>query len=208
MNDELADEDPHGPGADARICTQSDVAARYEQHHERLRKAAGRYFQGKRPDLVDEAIGIVFAHLMDLVEKGKLTDKDERWGGYLRRMVLNCCVDLVRREIKFRNTFPEGDPEKPRIIDHDPLGDDISDDDLARRRQARLDEALANLSERQVTIVRHVLEGWTNKQIGEELGISGQAVGQQLRTILNQLHEEVTKDEWQTQGRPGTRLGP
>lgn len=195
MNVGLADEDSHGPGADARICTQSDVAAQYQQHQERLRRVAGRYFQGGRADLVDEAVGIVFVHLLDLVEKGKLTDKGDKWGGYLRRMVLNSCVDLIRREIKFRNTFPRGDPEKPRIVDHDPLGDDIADDDLARRRQARLDEALANLSERQVTIVRHLLKGWTNKQIGEELGISGQAVGQQLKTILNQLHEEVTKNE-------------
>ena len=195
MNVELDDEDPRGPGADARICTQSDVAAQYEQHHERLRKAAGQYFQGRRPDQVDDAIRIVFAHLLELVETGEFTDKGDRWGGYLRRMVLNCCVDLVRREIKFRNTFPEGDPEKPRIIDHDPLGDVIADDDLARRRQAKLDDALANLSESQVAIVRHALEGWTNKQIGEELGITGQAVGQQLRTITNQLHEEVTQDE-------------
>ncbi len=33
------------------------------------------------------------------------------------------------------------------------------------------------------------------KQIGEELGITGQAVGDQLKTIIKRCHEEVTKDE-------------
>lgn len=195
MNVELAGEDAHGPGADARICTQSDVAVQFEQHHERLRKAAERFFEGRRPDLVDEAIGIVFAHLMDLVEKEEVIDKGDRWGGYLRRAVLNCCVDLVRREIRFRNRFPEGDPETPRIIDHDPLGDEVADADLMRERQARLNAVVANLSERQITIIRHKMNGWTNKQIGEELGISSQAVGEQLRNALKWLHEEVTTDE-------------
>jgi len=37
--------------------------------------------------------------------------------------------------------------------------------------------------------------GETKKQIGEELGITGQAVGDQLKTIIKKCHEEVTKDE-------------
>lgn len=195
MNVELADGDPTGPGIANRICTRSDVAAQYQQHHEWLRRVASRHFSGRRPDLADEAISTVFIHLIELVEKMQLTDKGDKWRAYLRQMVLHRCVDLIRRENTFRKTFPEGDPEKPRIVDHDPLGDDVASDDLAQRRQARLDEALATLSERQTTIIRFVLSGSTNKQIGDELGISGQAVGQQLKTILNQLHKEVTRDE-------------
>lgn len=195
MNDELAGEDPRGPGADARICTRSDVAAQYARHHGQLETVARGYFQGRHDDLADEAVGIVFARLLELVEKGKLTDKGDLWWFYLRRAVINRCVDLIRREVKLRDRFPEGNPEKPRIVDHDPLGDNIADDDQARTRQTKLNQALVNLSDRQVTVLRYALEGWTNKDIGEQLGISGQAVGQQLKTIVNQLHEEVTKDE-------------
>lgn len=194
MTDALAD-DPDDSGEDARVCTPPDVAAQYRQHHEWLRKVANRFFDGRRPDLADEAIGLLFAHLLELVEEQKLTDLGEGWRGYLRRAVLNRCVDLVRTEKKTRERFPPGDPEAPRIIDHDPLGDHAADEDLARLRQAKLNTAVENLTGRQVTIVRHVLNGETNKQIGEELGITGQAVGDQLKTIIKKCHEEVTKDE-------------
>jgi DNA-binding NarL/FixJ family response regulator len=101
----------------------------------------------------------------------------------------------VRAEKKARERFPAGNPEEPRIIDHDPLGDLAAAEDLARRRQAKLNTAVANLTDRQVTIVRRVLNGETNKEIGEELGITGQGVGDQLKTIIKKCHEEVTKDE-------------
>lgn len=101
----------------------------------------------------------------------------------------------MRTENRTRERFPRGDPEEPRIIDHDPLGDYAAAEDLARRRQEKLNTAVENLTERQVTIVRHVLNGETNKQIGVELGITGQGVGDQLKTIIKKCHEEVTKDE-------------
>ncbi|WP_244930901.1 sigma-70 family RNA polymerase sigma factor [Nocardioides sp. W7] len=191
MTDALADD----PGENARVCTPSDVAAQYRQHHEWLRKVANRFFDGKRPDLAAEAIGLLFAHLLELVEEQKLTDRGEGWRGYLRKAVLNRCVDLVRAEKKTRERFPPGDPEEPRIIDQDPLGDYAAAEDLARRRQGKLNSAVEKLTDRQVTIVRHFLNGKTNKQIGEELGITGQGVGDQLKTIIKKCHEEVTKDE-------------
>lgn len=194
MTDALAN-DLDDPGEDARVCTPSDLAAQYQQHHESLRRAANRFFDGKRPDLADEAMGLLFAHLLELVQERKVTDRGEGWPAYLRRAILNRCVDLVRSEKKTRDRFPPGDPEEPRIIDHDPLGDYVAAADLARRRQERLNTAVENLTERQVTIVRHVLNGETNKQIGEKLGITGQGVGEQLKTIIKKCHEEVTKDE-------------
>lgn len=194
MTDALTD-DPDNPGKDARVCTPSDVAVQYRQHHEWLRRIANRFFDGKRPDLADEAIGLLFAHLLELVEGQKLTDRGEGWRGYLRRAVLNRCVDLVRSEKKVRERFPPGDPEEPRITDHDPLGGSIAAEDLARRRQEKLDYAVENLTDRQVTILRNVINGKTNKQIGEELGITGQGVGDQLKTIIKRCHEVVTKDE-------------
>jgi RNA polymerase sigma factor (sigma-70 family) len=179
----------------ARTCTRSDVAAQYAKYHQWLRDTAGRRFPSQSADLINDAVSISFMHLLDQADKGELTDKGENWGPYLRRMVLNKCVDLIRSDMTFRKTASREDPESPRHVDPDPLGDEVANDDLVRRRQAKLNKAVANLNQRQTAILTHLLDGWTNKQIGEALGITGQAVGQQLKTLINHLREEVTKDE-------------
>lgn len=196
MSSEQTEADPQGPEADARICTASDVAAQYKQHHESLRQLANRFFDGKRSDAAEDAVMDVFAHLVKLAGKQKLTDKGERWGAYLRGAVRRSCINIVRAERKDRERFPAGDPELERVIDFDPLGDGVVDDEQARRRRARLPVALATLDEGQLAIIKHVhWDGWTNKKIGKNLGTSGQAVGQRLKTALKKLHEEVTRDE-------------
>jgi RNA polymerase sigma factor (sigma-70 family) len=185
-----------GPEAEARLCTDSDVAAQYAQHHVGLRRVAMRVFDGKRPDAADQAVMEVFTKLLDLVRKGRLTDRGDSWGPYLRRAVHNSCISIIRKEKRDREHFPEGDPETERPIDLDPLGDALAHDDETRRRRERLTIAFAALSDRQTTIIVHAFwDEWSNKQIGEALGISGQAVGQQLKTILKKLHEGVTRDE-------------
>ena len=195
MTDALADDDPDDRGEAPRVCTPSDVALQYKHNHEWLRSVAERFFDGKRHEMADEAVALVFAHLLELVKDERFTDRGEGWRSYLRKAVLNRCVDLVRAEKKARERFPAGNPEEPRIINHDPLGDYAAGEDLARRRQEKLNSAVENLTDRQIAIVRGVLNGRTNKQIGEELGITGQGVGDQLKTIIKKCHEEVTKDE-------------
>jgi RNA polymerase sigma factor (sigma-70 family) len=195
VTDNLTEEDLEGPSADARICTQSDVGAQYMKYHQWLRDTAVRRFPSQSEDLINDAVSIVFVRLLAQASEGVLTDKGENWRPYLRRTVLNQCVDLIRKDMTFRNTASREDPRAPRHIDHDPLGDQVADDDLVRRRQPKLNDAVANLSQRQVTLLEHVLDGQTNKQIGEALGISGQAIGQQLKTITSRIGEEVTKDE-------------
>lgn len=195
MTDNLADEDLEGPGTDARICTQSEVGAQYQKYHQWLRDTAGRFFRSQSEDLVNDAVGIVFVRLLAQADEGVLTDKGETWGPYLRRMVLNQCVDLIRQDVTFRNLASRDDPENPRHIDRDPIGDQVANDDLVLRRQPEINDAVANLSQRQITLLERVLDGQTNRQIGEALGISGQAVGQQLKTITSRISEEVTKDE-------------
>jgi len=151
----LTEEDPQGPAADARICTPSDVAAQYTQHHEDLHKVAKRFFEGKRPDVAENAVMDVFLRLSKLAEQQKLTDKGEGWGPYLRRAVRNSCTDIVRKEKKERERFPEGDPEQPPTIDADPLGDAVVANVQARRNIARLRPALAKLTENELAIIRH-----------------------------------------------------
>ena len=83
-----------------------------------------------------------------------------------------------------------------RIIDADPLGDRVVEDDQARRRLERPYGALAKLDESQLAIIKHAFwDGWTNRKIGDTLGTTGQAVGRRLKTTLKRLPEEVTRDE-------------
>ena len=100
MTNELAEEDPEGPAADARICTRSDVAAQYARHHEVLDRVAKRYFSGKHDDLAENAVMNVFLRLSKQADAGKLRDKGEDWGPYLRRAVRNSCTDVARKEVK------------------------------------------------------------------------------------------------------------
>lgn len=196
MNDERATPSPRWPAEPARLCTQSDVAAQYAQHHASLRRVAGGVITGRRPETADDAIMFVLTHLLHLVEEGRLTDKGDMWGPYLRQAVRNRCIDILREEVRERRQFPEGDPDKPRVADLDPLGDAVADSDETRRRLARLPRAVALLSDRHAAIIKHKFwDLWSDKKIGETLGITGQAVGQQLRTALKRLHEEVTKDD-------------
>lgn len=199
MNDERAAPCARGPAEPARLCTQSDVAAQYAQHHARLRQVAGDVFGGRRPETADDAIMLVFTRLLDLVEEGRLTDKGEMWGPYLRQAVRNRCIDILRGEVRERHRFPAADTDKPQVVDLDPLGDAVADSDETRRRLARLPRAVASLSDRHAAIVKHKFwDLWSDRKIGETLGITGQAVGQQLRTALKRLHEEVTKDDRST----------
>jgi RNA polymerase sigma factor (sigma-70 family) len=196
VKDDPAEEDPKGPAAEARICTRSDVAAQYEQHHKKLREVAERFFEGKRPDAAENAVMDVFLRLSKLAGEGETADQGDGWAPYLRRAVRNSCIDIVRKEKKERERFPEGDPKHQRIIDADPLGDAVVADRQARQRIARLKPALANLDENELAIIRHKFwDEWTDRKIGDALGTSGQAVGQRLKTILKRLHEEVTKGE-------------
>ena len=64
-----------------------------------------------------------------------------------------------------------------------------------RRHLTKLKPALAKLDEKELLIIKlKFWDEWTNKQIGEAVGTSGQAVGERLKTILKKLRKEVTKD--------------
>lgn len=194
MTNELAEEDPEGPAPDARICTRSDVAAQYARHHEVLDRVAKRYFSGKHDDLAENAVMNVFLRLSKQADAGKLRDRGEDWGPYLRRAVRNSCTDVARKEVKNRD-LREPSTDADRATDADPLGDAVVTDLQERRHLTKLKPALAKLDEKELLIIKlKFWDEWTNKQIGEAVGTSGQAVGERLKTILKKLRKEVTKD--------------
>jgi RNA polymerase sigma factor (sigma-70 family) len=138
----------------------------------------------------------VFRRLLELVAEQKLTNKGEMWGPYLRRAVHNKCIDMLRNEKRERERFPKGDPNDQLIIDWDPLGDAVASTLEQSRRLARLPDAVASLSDRHAAIIKHKFWAlWPDNKIGETLCISGQAVGQQLRTALKKLNQEVNRDD-------------
>lgn len=195
MTNELAEEDHEGPAADAHICTRSDVAAQYARHHEQLHRVAKRYFSGKHDDLAENAVMDVFLRLFTRADAKNLRDKGEDWLPYLLRAVRNSCTDIARKEKRRRN-LRERPTDAQRSTDEDPLGDAVVVDLEERRHIAKLKPALKKLDEKEFLIVkRKFWDGWTNKQIGDAVGTTGQAVGERLKTILKKLRKEVTKDE-------------
>lgn len=183
-------------GADTvRRCTRSDVAAQYARHHVTLQRLANSIFNWQRPDAAQDAVMQVVTHVLELVQRGELTDQGDGWEPYLRRAVRNRCLDIIRTEQRYRARFPEGDPDKQRVFQPDPLGDEVAERDQHHQHVSRLHDALASLSDRHADIIKlKFWNGWSDKKIGERLGISSQAVGQQLRTALKRLREEVTND--------------
>lgn len=195
MTNELAEEDPKGPAADARICTRSGLGAQYARHHEDLDRVAKRYFSGKHDNLAENAVMDVFLRLSKQADAGKLRDKGDDWGPYLRRAVRNSCIDVARKEVKNRDAR-EPATDANRANDADPLGDAVVTDLQERRHLTKLKPALAKLDQKELLIIKlKFWDEWTNKRIGEAVGTTGQAVGDRLKTILKKLRKEVTMDE-------------
>lgn len=47
---------------------------------------------------------------------------------------------------------------------------------------------MASLDDREIDILRGVAQGWTNQEIGEQLGLSEKTIKNQLSVIFNKLH--------------------
>jgi DNA-binding CsgD family transcriptional regulator len=57
---------------------------------------------------------------------------------------------------------------------------------MGRRQQALLDQAKErfHLTVREVTVVEHLLKGWTNKEIGNALGVTEQTIKEHIKHVM------------------------
>ncbi|WP_181641921.1 sigma-70 family RNA polymerase sigma factor, partial [Nocardioides massiliensis] len=73
----------------------------------------------------------------------------------------------------------------------DRLAEDDADMELAEAR-ILLSQAFSHLSERDRTIIDlRFFKGWTQEQVGEEIGVSQMQVSRLLRRILGDLRREI-----------------
>ena len=59
-------------------------------------------------------------------------------------------------------------------------------DEMGRPQGAIIDQVkdIFRLTDREVTVVQNLLKGWTNKDIGKELGVTEQTVKEHIKHIM------------------------
>lgn len=98
----------------------------------------------------------VFQNIHTYSEEGKL-------GGWIKAIVVNCCIDFCKKKNIFKNAVPTMDEEEAGI----------EPDVLDRISYKEVLQVINQLPGATATVFRlFVYEGLTHKQIGEHLGIS------------------------------------
>ncbi len=170
-----------------------DLAALYQRYHDRLCRHARGFLPRSLQHEVDAATMTVFMRLVDARATGRLKEP-RSWEAFLVAAVTNACRDIVK-VTRENEEIDDSDPRTHRDCEADPTGDGAVDhlEHAARVDLARA--ALQTLDERSRTIViGKEIHRRTNRDLGRELGLSGQRVGQLYDQALRQLSEEVTRN--------------
>jgi RNA polymerase sigma factor (sigma-70 family) len=175
--------------------TRLDVGSIYEHHHLAMHKMALRFFGEERRKDAEDAVMAVVLRLVVMKDKGTLRDQGAYWEAYLVKAVRNACLDITRKARSQMSTDETWYGSTRRGADLDPVGDDVVDAAELAWRVVWMQQALTTMPDRHRKILqRKFWNGWTNEQIGRQLGITGQAVSQQYKTALNRLQKEVEHD--------------
>jgi RNA polymerase sigma factor (sigma-70 family) len=173
----------------------TDVAALYARYHPRLLRHAHSVLTD-HPDLAQDALMTVFSRLLRRQHEGKLTEQPN-WEAYLLRAVRNACLDLLDASEKAHPVEePAPDAATQLRAPADPTGDAVAQrlDDAAKRR--RVSAALTALPPRlRQIVIQKTAHGRTNADIGRELGLTGQRIGQLHDQAIRQLREEVNRHD-------------
>jgi RNA polymerase sigma factor (sigma-70 family) len=174
--------------------TRFDVAALYRLHHGRLRRHAERALPDDLCHEADVVLMTVFTRLVNKQSLGQLTEQPN-WEAYLVRAVTNACIDILKAA-KNDTEIDDNDPRVHRDARTDPTGDTAAAalDRSVDAHRAR--DALDTLEPRlRAVVIGKVFHERTNRDLGTELDLSGQRVGQLYRQALQQLREEVNRHD-------------
>ncbi len=112
-----------------------------------------------------DGAGIIFNNAMLRVFKGIHSYKEEgRLTGWIKTIVINCCLDFVKRQGRFKNQAIEPIHENEAAVPADVLSH-VSAKDI-RKMIGQLPRATANVFN------LYIYEGFTHKQIAQSVGIS------------------------------------
>lgn len=182
----------HEKGKAAAV-TPPDVGALYEEHHVRLRHHARARLPNNLRHEVDVALMTVFSRLVQARAENRLPSP-RSWEAYLVTAVTRACLDIIKTA-RDNEEIDDGDPRTHRDAEPDPTGDAAVDLVQYANRVALVSAALNTIDSRSRSIViGKDGHGRTNRDIGIELGLSGQRVGQLHDQALRQLREEVNRN--------------
>jgi RNA polymerase sigma factor (sigma-70 family) len=172
----------------------ADPGALYARYHGTLRTYAEKKLPTRLQSEAGTALSIVFERLVNYRKEGRMP-RPSNWDAYLRGAVDNACKDLAKT--RQHEEVDDGDPRIHRDVPHDPTGDSVlaQDENLEQAELAdRAKVALDALDERSraIVIAKHARRR-TNKEIGEELNLTGQRVSQLHKEALKRLKEEVNR---------------
>ncbi|WP_410644614.1 sigma-70 family RNA polymerase sigma factor [Amycolatopsis sp. lyj-346] len=172
----------------------ADPGALYLRYHGTLRRYATAKLPARLRSEADTALSIVFTRLVNCHKENQMP-RPGNWEAYLHGAVHNACKDLAKA--RQHEEVDDDDPRIHRDVPHDPTGDSVLEQDEHLEQAERTDRAKTALNalderSRAIVIAKHAHRR-TNKEIGEELNLTGQRVSQLHKDALKQLKEEVNR---------------
>jgi RNA polymerase sigma factor (sigma-70 family) len=134
----------------------------------------------------------VFTRIAGKRDTGSM-EEPENWEAFLVTAVTNACRDIVKATHPAEE-IDDSEPQTHRGIEPDPTGDAAVDRLDHATRVDRAKAALETLDERSwVIVIGKNYFDRTNRDLGKELGLTGQRVGQLYDRAIKKLWEEVTR---------------
>ncbi len=134
---------------------------------------------------------------------GRINKSRDSKNGVLPPQVIELCTEIIkmmqiRTEAKdweqFRLKRVLGDPDRPVLLCGFGLPEQpgsksrilITIEELGRRQEAMMAQAKEQfrLTDREVSVVQHLLKGWTNKEIANALTVTEQTVKEHIKHIM------------------------
>ena len=172
----------------------ADPGALYERYHGTLRRYAEAKLPARLRSEAGTALSMVFERLLNYRKENQMP-RPSNWEAYLRGAVYNACKDLTKA--RQAEEVDDGDPRMHRDALRDPTGDSAVEHFEHFEHAERTDRAKAALDalderSRAIVIGKHAHRR-TNKELGDELNLTGQRVSQLHKEALKRLKEEVNR---------------
>ncbi len=150
----------------------------YQRHYGRLLGICMRY-TGSRPeaeDVLNRAFLKIFQNIGEYSEQGSLH-------GWMATITLRTAIDFVRSQVKHRQTFRLGEP--PETAHDDGILEQLAAEEIYRLIQQLPADQRAVFS-------MNVVEGYTHREIAEQLGINENTSKWRLAEAKKQLRDWLT----------------
>jgi RNA polymerase sigma factor (sigma-70 family) len=178
----------------AGSAVQPDVAALYERYADAMHASARKVLDPNSMDSdVGDAVSTVMKNLQAAHVRGQLENKDN-WESYLRWSARNAALAIVRDRRAIDSLEEIDDSNSSSRIFHDRTEgmDPVADQVIQRfeERDVRAAITRAGFTDRQLYVLYgYFVRGMTHEQVGDWLGVSGQAVGRMRHRAQDKLRE-------------------